>query len=244
MPNQGEDITLLEQQKKQLELALKSQIRIAKSIKMGHQPLSNYHFQKAIEKIKHYRLLSYRSKQSLKDLDLLVDTSYFDSEIIEETASKFKFKLEYSKEFIESKFLVKNFEDMNLQEMSDLFLKVHNRVIVNILPPITSEDIERGLKYLEEKKSRLPGVEIVPEVKKVEEGIIEVANLFSTFLLNLLDEVRKKATNNFLKWEKIVKLELPLEKKSRIAQGLSHLTFQNKLWLINKNKGDYFQIME
>ncbi|NVM53264.1 MAG: hypothetical protein HWN66_06135 [Candidatus Helarchaeota archaeon] len=239
-------LELTRRQKKQAELALKSQIRIAKSILKGHQPLNTYHFQKAIEEIKQFRNLSRKGKQSFKDLDLLVSTTYLDSKIVKEIASQFKFKVEHAKEFIESKYTVKNFETMNVEEMANLVFPIHNRWNMKILPPITLEDVKRGIKYLNEKRANLKTTEgYEPELQKVEDIELEDSNLFSDYLVELYEEVKRIAGNRRkIQWEEIVRPVLSLGEKSRIAQGLSHLSYQNKLWLVSKNKGDYFQIKE
>ena len=237
---------LMKRQKKQAELALKSQIRIAKSILKGHQPLNTYHFQKAIEEIKQFRNLSRKVKQTFKDLDLLVSTTYLDSQIVKEITSQFKFKVEHAKEFIESKYIVKNFEDMDLEEMANLAFSINNRWIMKILPPITIEDVKRGIKYLNEKRTQLETSEgQKTKLQKVENIELEDSNLFSNYLLELFREVKSIAGNKkLIKWEEIVKPALALAKKSRIAQGLSHLSYQDKLWLLIKEEGEYFQINE
>lgn len=242
MNSKNLNLEILKRQKEQAELALKAQIRIGKSILSGYEPLNTYHFQRAIENIKHFRILSRESKQNIKDLELLTSTTYLDSHIIKETVSQFKYKIERSKEFIESKFTVKNFEDMNLEEMSNLTYHIHNKWLMKILPPITFEDIKRGFQYLNEKKASLGMSENnIGELKKVENIELSNANLFSEYLLKLYEKIKSHAGNkNLLKWEEIIKPEMPLGKKSRIAQGLSHLSFQNKLWLVKRSKGDFF----
>jgi len=239
-------LEVLKRQKEQAELALKAQIRIAKSVIKGHEPLNTYHFQQAIEEIKQFRMLTRKSKQSFKDLDLLISIIHLDSKIVKEVTSQFKFKLEKSKEYIESKYLIKNFEDMTQEEMANLIFNIHGRWIMKILPPITFEDIMRGRKYLDEKKDHMDSLKSgTGELQKVERVKLDESTLFSNYLLDLYKKVRKIASNRkLIKWDEIINPILPLEKKSRIAQGLSHLSFQNKIWLIKNQEEDVFQINE
>ncbi|MHA1129732.1 MAG: hypothetical protein ACTSRC_19265 [Candidatus Helarchaeota archaeon] len=237
---------IIKRQKRQAELILKSQIQIAKSILKGHEPLNTYNFQKAIEGIKQFRNLSRRAKQTFKDLDLLVSTTHLDSQVVQEITSQFKFKVEHAKAFIESKFTVKNFKDMNLEEMASLMYPIHTRWFMRILPPITIEDVKRGLSYLRERNAQsesMEGQEM--ELQKVEDVELTDSNLFSDYILELYDEVKRKAGGKTLiKWDAIVPQTLNLGERSRIAQGLSHLSFQDKVWLLIEENDTFFQLNE